>query len=74
MDEVVRIFNQAQVGCSRIMNAQEMAENPHYQSRGSVHAEWHDDQLRKTVKGVGRYPQVFADAGEDLARFGSRRL
>ena len=34
VDEVVRIFNEAQVGYSRIMNAREMAENPHYRARG----------------------------------------
>lgn len=52
MDEVVTTMNDAQIGCSKIMNAQEMAENSHYKARG-VHVEWEDQQLGKTVKGVG---------------------
>jgi crotonobetainyl-CoA:carnitine CoA-transferase CaiB-like acyl-CoA transferase len=63
VEDVVRIFNDARVGCSRIMNAQEMAENPHYRSRG-VHAEWQDDQLGKTVKGVGVVPRFSQTPGK----------
>ena len=62
VDEVVRIFNEAQVGCSRIMNAQEMAENPHYRARG-VHAEWEDVQLGRPVKGVGIVPKLSKTPG-----------
>ena len=63
VDEVVRIFNEAQVGCSRIMNALEMAEDPHYQARG-VHVEWEDQQLGKPVKGVGIVPKLSLTPGK----------
>ncbi len=63
VDEVVRIFNAAQVGCSRIMNAQEMAENPHYRAR-EVHAEWEDQQLGRPVKGVGVIPKLSKTPGK----------
>ena len=63
VDEVVRIFNEAKVGCSRIMNAREMAENPHYRARG-VHVEWEDQQLERTVKGVGIVPKFSETPGK----------
>ena len=63
VDEVVRIFNDAQVGCSRIMNAREMAENPHYRTRG-VHVEWEDQQLGRMVKGVGPVPKLSKTPGK----------
>ena len=63
VDEVVKIFNEAQVGCSRIMNAREMAENPHYHAR-EVHLEWEDQQLGKTVKGVGIVPKLSGTPGK----------
>ena len=63
VDEVVRIFNEAQVGCSRIMNAQEMAENPHYRAR-EVHAEWEDQQLGRLVRGVGVIPKLSKTPGK----------
>jgi crotonobetainyl-CoA:carnitine CoA-transferase CaiB-like acyl-CoA transferase len=63
VDEVVRIFNEALVGCSRIMNAREMAENPHYRARG-VHVEWEDQQLGRTVKGVGPVPKFSETPGK----------
>ena len=63
MDEVVTALNDAQVGCSKIMNAQEMAENSHYQQRG-VHVEWEDEQLGKTVKGVGVVPKFSKTPGK----------
>ena len=62
VDEVVRIFNEAQVGCSRIMDAQEMAEDPHYRARGA-HVEWQDQQLGRTVKGVGIVPKLSRTPG-----------
>ena len=73
VDEVVKIFSDALVGCSRIMDAREMAANPHYRAR-EVHVEWDDQQLGRPVKGVGIVSQVFGDAGQDLARLGSRWL
>jgi crotonobetainyl-CoA:carnitine CoA-transferase CaiB-like acyl-CoA transferase len=63
MDEVVTTMNDAQIGCSKIMNAQEMAENSHYQQRG-VHVEWEDEQLGKTVKGVGIVPKFSKTPGK----------
>ena len=63
VDEVVRIFNEAKVGCSRIMDAREMSENPHYRARG-VHVEWEDQQLGRTVKGVGIVPKFSETPGE----------
>src|SRR5207245_9066026 len=49
--EVVRILNEAQVPCSPIMTAKDLAENPHYKAR-DVHVEWEDLQVGR-VKGVG---------------------
>ena len=63
VDDVVRIFNEAQVGCSRIMNAREMAENSHYRARG-VPAEWEDQQLGRLVKGVGIVPRLSKTPGK----------
>ena len=63
VDEVVRIFNEAQVGCSRIMNAREMAENSHYRAR-DVHVEWEDHQLDRKVKGVGIVPKFSETPGK----------
>ena len=63
VDEVVKIFNDAQVGCSRIMNAREMAENSHYQARG-VHVQWDDQQLGKPVTGVGIVPRFSETPGK----------
>ena len=73
VDEVVRIFNAAQVGCNRIMNAREMAEYPHYCARG-VYVEWEYQQLGKTVKRRRYSSQVFQDARQDLAWFRPRGL
>ena len=63
VDEVVSIFSEAQVGCSRIMNAREMAENPQYRARG-VHVKWEDQQLGRTVTGVGIVPRLSATPGK----------
>ena len=63
VDEVVKIFNEALVGCSRIMNAREMSENPHYRAR-DVHVEWEDQQLGRTIKGVGIVPKFSETPGK----------
>ena len=63
VDEVVKTLNDAQVGCSRIMDAQEMAGNTHYKLR-DVHLEWEDQQLGKTVKGVGVIPKFSKTPGK----------
>ncbi len=63
MKEVETILNEAQIGCSRIMNAQEMAQNSHYNLR-NVHVEWEDKQLKKKVKGVGIVPKFSKTPGK----------
>ena len=63
MSEVVTTMNKAQIGCSKIMNAQEMAEDSHYKARG-VHVEWEDQQLRKNVKGIGVVPRFSKTPGK----------
>jgi len=60
--EVVEIFNEAQVGCSRVMTTKDMAEDPHYQARG-VHAEWEDLQLGRKIKGIGIIPKFSETPG-----------
>jgi len=54
VEEVVEALNAAQVACSPIMNSKDMAEDPHYKTRG-VHTEWEDVQVGK-VKGTGVTP------------------
>ena len=61
--EVVEVMNAVQVGCSQIMNAQDMAEDPHYQAR-NVHIEWEDVQLGRKVKGVGVTPKFSLTPGQ----------
>jgi len=63
VNEVVKTLNDAQVGCSRIMDAREMAENSHYKLR-DVHLEWENLQLEKTVKGVGIVPKLSKTPGK----------
>ncbi len=63
VDEVVKIFNDALIGCSRIMNAQEMAENAQYRAR-EVHVEWEDQQLGRPVRGVGIVPKFSETPGK----------
>jgi len=54
VEEVVEALNAAQVACCPIMNSKDMAEDPHYKTRG-VHTEWEDVQVGK-VKGTGVTP------------------
>ena len=63
VDDVVKTLNEAQIGCSRIMDARKMAENPHYKLR-DVHVEWEDQQLGKSVKGVGVVPKFSKTPGK----------
>ena len=63
VDEVVQTLNDSQIGCSRIMDAREMADNPHYKLR-DVHVEWEDQQLGKIVKGVGIVPKFSETPGK----------
>ncbi len=59
--EVVRILNEAQVPCSPIMTAKDMAENPHYQAR-AMHVQW-EDLLAGPVKGIGVVPKFSLTPG-----------
>ena len=63
VQEVVEVMNAAQVACSPIMNAKDMAEDPHYQAR-NVHIEWEDEQLGRKVKGVGVTPKFSRTPGQ----------
>ena len=63
VEEVVKTFNDALVGCSPIMNAHDMAENPHYRAR-SVHVDWEDQQLGRTIRGVGIVPRFSETPGK----------
>lgn len=56
-------MNAAQVACSPIMTAQDMAEDPHYEARG-VHIEWEDISLGRKVKGTGFIPKFSLTPGE----------
>lgn len=60
--EVVEAMNAAQVACCPIMNAKDMAEDPHYQAR-KVHVEWEDGQAGK-VKGTGVTPRFSVTPGK----------
>ena len=60
--DVVRILNAAQVPCSSIMTAREMAEDRHYGAR-EMHIEWDDLQAGR-VKGIGVVPKFSVTAGK----------
>lgn len=60
--DVVRILNEAQVPCSPIMTAKDLAENPHYAAR-DIHVEWEDLQVGR-VKGIGVIPKFSATPGK----------
>jgi crotonobetainyl-CoA:carnitine CoA-transferase CaiB-like acyl-CoA transferase len=60
--EVVRILNDAQVPCSPIMTARDLAEDPHYEAR-QVHTEWDDLQVGR-VKGTGIAPKFSKTPGK----------
>lgn len=61
--EVVDTMNAAEVACSSIMTAKDIAEDPHYESRG-VHIEWEDVCLGRKVKGTGFTPKFSLTPGE----------
>ena len=60
--EVVAAMNAAEVACSPIMTAKDMAEDPHYQAR-NIHIEWEDLCLNRKVKGTGIIPKFSATPG-----------
>lgn len=59
--EVERVLNQEGIPCCRIMNARDMAEDPHYQARG-VHVTWEDLQVGP-IKGIGVVPKFSKTPG-----------
>jgi len=60
--DVVRLLNEAQVPCSPIMTAKDIAEDPHYRAR-QVHVEWEDLQAGP-VKGIGIVPKFSETPGK----------
>lgn len=63
MEEVVEVMNAAQVDCSPVMTAKDMAEDPHYRLR-DAHIEWEDLQLGRRVRGVGIAPKFSLTPGK----------
>jgi len=59
--EVVRILNEAQVPCAKIMNSRDIAEDPHYRAR-EMHIEWDDLQVGR-VKGINVVPKFSLTPG-----------
>ena len=51
---MIATLNAAGIPCSPIINAQNAAEDPHYQARG-VHIEWDDEQAGR-LKGTRPVP------------------
>jgi len=62
LSEVVRVLNEARVGCARIMSSKDIADDPHYKARG-VHVEWTDEQVGP-VRGTGIAPGFSATPGK----------
>jgi crotonobetainyl-CoA:carnitine CoA-transferase CaiB-like acyl-CoA transferase len=60
-DEAVAILTAAGVPCSKVMAANDMAGDPHYQARG-VHIQWEDQELGN-VRGVGIVPKFSSTPG-----------
>ncbi len=60
--EVVGILNAAQVPCSSMMSAKDMAQDPHYRARG-MNIEWDDLQAGR-VKGIGIVPKFSETPGK----------
>ena len=63
VEEVVKIMNAAQVGCSPVMTPKDIAEDPHYKAR-EVHTEWDDLQLGRKIKGIGVIPKFSETPGK----------
>jgi L-carnitine CoA-transferase len=61
-DEAVRVLTGAGIGCSKVMAANDMAADPHYQARG-IHIQWQDEELGE-VRGVGIVPKFSATPGK----------
>ena len=60
--EVVRLLNAAQVPCSSMLTAEDMAQDPHYRAR-AMHVEWDDLQAGR-VRGIGIVPKFSATPGK----------
>jgi crotonobetainyl-CoA:carnitine CoA-transferase CaiB-like acyl-CoA transferase len=62
VSEVVRVLNEARVGCARIVSSKDIADDPHYKAR-AVHVEWTDEQVG-SVKGTGIAPGFSVTPGK----------
>jgi crotonobetainyl-CoA:carnitine CoA-transferase CaiB-like acyl-CoA transferase len=60
--EALRILNGAGIACSKVMSAQDVAEDPYYQAR-AVDIDWDDPEMGK-VRGVGIVPKFSATPGK----------
>ncbi|HEY2105849.1 MAG TPA: CoA transferase, partial [Candidatus Binataceae bacterium] len=60
--EAVRALNIAGIPCSKVMAANDIAADPHYQTR-DVHIKWTDEELGQ-VQGVGIVPKFSATPGK----------
>lgn len=61
--EVVSLLSTAGVACSKVMSAQDIAEDPQYLAR-EVHREWYDYTLQRNIKGVGPVPRFSETPGQ----------
>ncbi len=60
--EALRALSAAGIACSRVMAANDMAADPHYQSR-NMHIDWEDQQMG-AVRGVGIVPKFSSTPGK----------
>jgi L-carnitine CoA-transferase len=61
-DKAVPILTGAGIACTKVMAANEMAADPHYQAR-DMHIEWDDQELGR-VRGVGIVPKFSSTPGK----------
>lgn len=60
--EVLRTLRAANIACSKVMAADDMAADPHYQAR-NVHIQWNDQEMG-SVRGVGIVPKFSSTPGK----------
>jgi crotonobetainyl-CoA:carnitine CoA-transferase CaiB-like acyl-CoA transferase len=60
--DAIRVLSGAGIVCSKVMSANDMAEDPHYKAR-SVHFQWDDPELG-SPRGVGIVPKFSATPGK----------
>jgi L-carnitine CoA-transferase len=61
-DAAVRVLTAAGIACTKVMAANDMAADPHYQARG-MHIQWEDQELGQ-VRGVGIVPKFSSTPGK----------